>query len=74
MATELRKAIDLIDAGLGGVVGLYEARETVLMWARRVADLDWEAATQANRGLPDYTRDIVLAALGVTTKDDDGLS
>ncbi len=63
---KLQDAIDLIDAGMGGIIGLHEARETVLATARRVADLDWEAATQANLGRPDYTRDIVNAALGGT--------
>ncbi len=34
--------------------------------SREVVTIDWEAATQANRGRPDYTRDIVNAALGIT--------
>ena len=73
MGNELQKAIDLIDAGIidadtGGIVGLGEARETVLKWARRVANLDWGAASQANRGRSDHMRDIVFAALGITTE------
>lgn len=75
MGNELQKAIDQIDAGIidvdtGEIVGLHEARETVMKWARRVANLDWGAANQANRGT-ESTRDIVFAALGITTKDDE---
>ncbi len=35
---EVREAIDLIDAGMGGVVGIYDAKETVLAAARLWVD------------------------------------